>query len=73
GSVTVRLNRDGPGGELRIEVVDDGRGLPPGHAEGLGLAGMRDRVSAVGGTLDVAPGEHGGTRGEVHVPAGGRS
>jgi signal transduction histidine kinase len=73
GSVTVRLDRDGPGGELRLEVVDDGRGLPPGHAEGLGLAGMRERVSAVGGTLDVAPGEHGGTRVEVHVPAGGRS
>ncbi|MGF0115749.1 sensor histidine kinase [Promicromonospora sp. Marseille-Q5078] len=71
GSVTVRLDRDGADGELRLQVVDDGRGLPPGHADGLGLAGMRERVSAVGGTLDVVPGEHGGTRVEVHVPSGG--
>lgn len=71
GSVTVRLDRDGADGELRLQVVDDGRGLPPGHADGLGLAGMRERVAAVGGTLAVLPGERGGTRVEVHVPAAG--
>ncbi|MEL7975494.1 sensor histidine kinase [Isoptericola sp. F-RaC21] len=73
GSVTIRLARGSAGADadVRLEVVDDGRGLPPGHADGLGLAGMRERVSAVGGTLAVAPGEHGGTRVEVHVPTSG--
>lgn len=73
-AVTVRLTRDGDGGaapEVRLEVTDDGRGLAPGHVDGLGLAGMRERVTAVGGTLAVEPGDGGGTRVEVHVPASG--
>ncbi|GAB6937995.1 sensor histidine kinase [Isoptericola variabilis] len=77
-AVTVRLTRDGEregggAGDVRLEVSDDGRGLPPGHADGLGLAGMRERVSAVGGRLAVGPGEGGGTRVEVQVPAAGGS
>ena len=38
-------------GSLRIEVRDDGTGGadPSGH----GLVGMRDRVTALGGSLDV--------------------
>jgi signal transduction histidine kinase len=67
--VTVRLDRDA--GTVRLEVTDDGRGLPPGHAEGMGLAGMRQRVSAAGGSLDVGPREGGGTRVRVAVPVGG--
>jgi len=78
-AVTIRLTRDGDGDDgddggapdVRLEVTDDGRGLPPGQVDGLGLAGMRERVSAVGGTLAVEPGEGGGTRVEVHVPASG--
>jgi signal transduction histidine kinase len=44
-------------GHLRVEVCDDGRGCAdPGR--GSGLAGLQDRVVAVGGTLGVesAPG-----------------
>ncbi|MFF2453506.1 sensor histidine kinase [Isoptericola sp. NPDC058082] len=74
-AVTILLARGGsvPGAppDVRLEVTDDGRGLPPGQVDGLGLAGMRERVSAVGGTLVVEPGEGGGTRVEVHVPASG--
>jgi signal transduction histidine kinase len=49
------------GGDLHVEVVDDGRGgAAPGA--GSGLTGLRERVVAVGGTLavDSAPGR--GTR-----------
>ncbi len=41
---------------LTLAVVDDGRGfnlLELSDSEGLGVAGMRERASLVGGTLDV--------------------
>jgi signal transduction histidine kinase len=46
---------------LRVEVRDDGRGLPVGEAateQGSGLAGMEERVELLGGRLIVesAPG-----------------
>jgi signal transduction histidine kinase len=57
------------GGQLRIEVEDDGRGFDPEavgtpspDGRGLGLLGMRERLALVGGKaeLDSAPGR--GTR-----------
>jgi signal transduction histidine kinase len=39
---------------LRIQVVDDGRGFDMSAVNGSsGLVGLRDRLAAVGGTLDV--------------------
>lgn len=69
--VVVRLDRDA--GTVQLEVTDDGRGLPAGHADGIGLSGMRERVSAAGGSLDVGPGESGGTRVQVRLPVAGAS
>ena len=47
-------------GKLLIEVQDDGAGFDPELAsEGFGLAGMRERVSLVGGTLSIDSGERG--------------
>lgn len=64
--VLLRLHRDD--GTLSLEVLDDGQGLAPGTAEGVGLRGMRERVAAGGGTLDVA-GEPGrGTRVRLAMP-----
>ncbi|GIG35362.1 sensor histidine kinase [Cellulomonas pakistanensis] len=64
--VLLRLVRDD--GTLALEVLDDGQGLAPGTAEGVGLRGMRERVTAGGGTLDVA-GEPGrGTRVRLAMP-----
>ncbi len=64
--VLLRLVRDD--GVLALEVLDDGQGLAPGTAEGVGLRGMRARVTAGGGTLDVA-GEPGrGTRVRLAMP-----
>lgn len=51
-----------------LEVVDDGRGIPAGTAEGFGLRGMRERVTGGGGRLDVGPGDDGGTRVRVLLP-----
>jgi signal transduction histidine kinase len=50
--VTVRLSRDED--ELAFSVEDDGRGFEPTIAEGSGLTGMRDRIAALGGRLEIS-------------------
>jgi signal transduction histidine kinase len=53
----------GAGGGLLVEVVDRGRGLPPGSAAGFGLRhSVSTRLREVGGSarIDVSP--EGGTR-----------
>lgn len=67
-TVTLQLVR--ADGAVRLEVVDDGRGLTPGTPEGNGLRGMRERARGGGGSLQVEPGTGGGTRLAVTVPAG---
>lgn len=54
------------GSDVVLEVADDGRGTA--GAEGSGLAGMRERISAVGG--EVVVDRSAGTRVRVRVPAG---
>ncbi|MCO7262831.1 signal transduction histidine-protein kinase/phosphatase UhpB [Dickeya zeae] len=52
---------------LMLVIEDDGCGLPPGSGSGgFGLLGMRERVSALGGTLQLSC-TH-GTRVTVSVP-----
>lgn len=67
--VELVLAEDGPG-TVRLEVVDDGHGMPPAAVEGFGLRGMRDRVATGGGTLDVTSGDGAGTRVQVTMPTG---
>ncbi|MCU1433144.1 MAG: sensor histidine kinase [Actinotalea sp.] len=55
--------------EVRLEVVDDGRGMDPDQAEGFGLRGMRERVTSGGGELRVSRPAAGGTRVLVTLPA----
>ncbi|GIH25856.1 two-component sensor histidine kinase [Acrocarpospora phusangensis] len=43
---------------LTVEIADDGRG--PAGGTGYGLAGMRERAAACGGTLSAGPGRDGG-------------
>jgi signal transduction histidine kinase len=60
-SVEIRLTQ--ANGELRFEVVDDGRGFDPSRTvHGTGLQGMADRIDAIGGAFEVrsAP-DHGTT------------
>jgi signal transduction histidine kinase len=54
------------GGLLRLEVRDDGRG--GADAAGHGLVGLNDRVSALGGRLEVASPPGRGTRLTATVP-----
>ena len=60
----------GGGAVVRLEVVDDGLGMPPEAVEGFGLRGMRDRVASGGGALDVTSDPGHGTAVRVTLPAG---
>jgi PAS domain S-box-containing protein len=52
---------------LRLSVVDDGVGGADPR-KGSGLIGLKDRVEALAGTIDVASPPGGGTRLDVQVP-----
>jgi signal transduction histidine kinase len=54
-------------GALTVRVDDDGPG-PGDGAPGMGLAGMRERVSALGGTLRAGPGDRGGFTVQADLP-----
>jgi two-component system, NarL family, sensor histidine kinase UhpB len=65
-NVTIEPAEQAAGGRgirgcARVCVRDNGLGLKPDHALGLGLIGMRERILALGGTLTVASGEDGVT------------
>ncbi|MEV4549119.1 sensor histidine kinase [Nonomuraea wenchangensis] len=56
---------------ITVEITDDGRGVPDGVTEGHGLAGMRERVSALGGALTAGPVTGGGFAVRADIPVAG--
>jgi signal transduction histidine kinase len=71
-SAAVRLCY-GPGA-LTVQVEDDGTGNPhQPPVPGLGLIGMRERVSSLGGRLSAGPREDGGFRVWAEFPLRGPS
>jgi len=60
------------GDELRLEVRDDGVGLPADNGasrpSGIGLIGIRERVRALGGTVSLSSGPGGGACLRARVP-----
>ena len=59
---------------LSIQVDDDGKGTVTSNGTrapgpGLGLVGMRERVSALGGRLQAGPQDGGGFRVRAELPA----
>ena len=63
--VEVRAAREN--GTLHVSVADDGVGGAVVR-RGSGLAGLRDRVAAHGGTFEIVSPRGGGTRVEVAIP-----
>lgn len=54
--------------ELAVTVYDDGSGGE--ITEGFGITGMRERVDAIGGNLEIGPASIGGLRVEARLPVG---
>jgi signal transduction histidine kinase len=67
----VRIVREGAA--CRLVIEDDGHGLPDGLKPHLGLMGMRERVTAAGGTLRLETASKGGLRVEADLPVAVRA
>ena len=70
-SATIALQYDAE--SLAVTVQDSGRGLdhpdqPQASMNGTGIVGMRERAEALGGSLQVGPGEAGGVRVHAVLP-----
>lgn len=63
--ITLRLRRDG---DATVLVVDNDGLAPASVAPGNGLTGMRERIEALGGTLDLTPTPPRGLRLRVRLP-----
>ncbi|MCW0214361.1 MAG: GAF domain-containing sensor histidine kinase [Pseudonocardia sp.] len=68
-TVTVTLDAESAEGELLLDVVDDGAGIPAGVARS-GLNNLAERAEQLGGRLTVGPRTGGGTRLLWRVPLG---
>jgi signal transduction histidine kinase len=76
-SVRIELRREGE--MVHLEIRDYGSGFAPdtasrvsGPGERVGLAGMRERVSLMGGTLVIRSSPGAGTSVAASVPVGAR-
>jgi signal transduction histidine kinase len=72
GAATATVRVSYQPGALVVEIADDGSGQASGAASpvGSGIAGMRERAAAVGGTLQAGPSVDGGFRVCARLPLG---
>lgn len=62
--VTLRINP----ADVEVEIVDNGRPKPAANSSGLGQLGMRERASALHGSVEYGPRITGGYRVRFTVP-----
>lgn len=65
---SVRVSVRQEANHLRVGIEDDGKGFDSSRVRGLGLVGMNERVSGLGGTLRVDSDPMKGTRVLVDLP-----
>ncbi|NGY66339.1 sensor histidine kinase [Lentzea sp. NEAU-D13] len=66
-AATAKISIDYRPDALLIRVDDDGTAIPSGDP-GVGLLGMRERVTALGGSLKAAPRDEGGFTVQAELP-----
>jgi signal transduction histidine kinase len=69
-SCVVRVSLDNDADTLRVEIVDDGRGIGEDRGTGVGLSSMRERAAELGGWCAVEALASGGTRVRAYLPLG---
>ena len=69
-SCAVRFSLDNDANALRVEIVDDGRGIGEERGTGVGLSSMRERAAELGGWCTVEAVASGGTRVSAYLPCG---
>ncbi len=69
-ATVVRVNAEVADGNMRLTVIDNGRGFRPDETsgEGLGVQGMKERARLMGGDLIVSSEPSGGTAVHLDVP-----
>ena len=71
GATSVEVHIEASSGDVRAEIVDDGRGITAeeiGSGTTLGLLGMRERANALGGSVIIEGSPGRGTRVFVKIP-----
>ena len=76
GAKIVSFSLEYDGGQIALEITDDGRGLDAadaptpqvGQPRGLGIRGIRERAELIRGTLQIMGGADGGTTVRLTVP-----
>ncbi|MGH8259615.1 MAG: sensor histidine kinase [Steroidobacteraceae bacterium] len=70
GHIDIRLDREHAGAGIGVTISDDGVGVEPdAPTRGLGLIGMRERVAALQGQIEVASAPGRGFRLTARIPA----
>jgi signal transduction histidine kinase len=64
----VEVSLDRRDGHLGLVIRDDGCGFDPNGPRGLGLTGLSDRLSTVGGSVTITSGAGQGTSVRVNIP-----
>jgi two-component system, NarL family, sensor kinase len=64
-TATVTIHIDG---SMRLEITDDGDGLPAAFRAGVGITSMRERATELGGDCAVEAGDPCGTRVRATIP-----
>jgi signal transduction histidine kinase len=67
GTTSAQVRIEHRPGAVEVEVTDNGKGGPPSDG-GSGIAGMRERVTALGGQLEAGPRPGGGFRVHAVLP-----
>jgi signal transduction histidine kinase len=65
---TIKVDLDEQSADLRLEVIDNGRGIPTQPPAGVGLAAMRERTAELGGQFFINSSADAGTRIQARLP-----